>query len=129
MVIITAFNGSLLICKRNDHHGQQRLNLEMTIMSNLLFFCLFCQLIIINSSLSLEVQDARNHINLLTICKGRNIKVREAPFNLSPPPCGHCPNSNYTPPPHSNGHSGALFFRRDFTIFFYHFRYFLPFFL
>ena len=56
--------------------------------------------------------------------------IREAPFNLSPPLCGHCPNSNYTPPPHSNGHPGALFFRRDFTIlpflpfflpFFYHF--------
>ena len=31
------------------------------------------------------------------------------------------------PPPHSNGHSGALFFRRDFTIF-YHFLPFLPFF-
>ena len=42
--------------------------------------------------------------------------VREAPFNLSPPLFGHCPNSNYTPPPHSNGHSGALFFRRDFPI-------------
>ena len=22
--------------------------------------------------------------------------IREAPFNLSPPPCGHCPNSIYT---------------------------------
>ena len=43
-------------------------------------------------------------------------KVREAPFNLSPPLFGHCPNSNYPPPPHSNGHSGALFFRRDFPI-------------
>ena len=31
-----------------------------------------------------------------------------------------------TPPSHSNGHSGALFFRRDFTIF-YHFYHFLPF--
>ena len=50
--------------------------------------------------------------------------VREAPFNLSPPLCGHCPNSNYTPPPHSNGHPWALFFMRDFT-----FLPFLPFFL
>ena len=50
--------------------------------------------------------------------------LREAPFNLSPPLFGHCPNSNYTPPPHSNGHPGALFFRRDFT-----FLPFLPFFL
>ena len=52
--------------------------------------------------------------------------IREAPFNLSPPLFGHCPNSNYTPPPHSNGHSGALFscailpFFTLFTIF-YHF--------
>ena len=40
---------------------------------------------------------------------------REAPFSLSPPLFGHCPNSNYTPHtpapprPHANGHSGALF--------------------
>ena len=47
------------------------------------------------------------------------VEVREAPFHKMPPLFGHCPNSNYTPPPpHSNGHSGALFFRRDFTIFF-----------
>ena len=56
---------------------------------------------------------------------------RKTPVNKVPPLFGHCPNSNYTPPsPHSNGHSGALFFRRDFTIlpllpfflpFFYHF--------
>ena len=52
------------------------------------------------------------------------ITIREAPFNKSPPLFGHCPNSIYTPPPHSNGHSGALFFRRDFTIL-----PFLPFFL
>merc|ERR1712110_951339 len=57
---------------------------------------------------------------------GGQFRIREAPFNLSPPLFGHCPNSNCTPPPHSNGHSGALFFRRDFTIF-YHFYYFLPF--
>ena len=55
--------------------------------------------------------------------------VREAPFYLSPPLFGHCPNSNYTPPPHSNGHSGHFFsgailpFFTIFTIFypFYHF--------
>ena len=45
-----------------------------------------------------------------------HLQLREAPFNKSPPLFGHCPNSIYTPPPHSNGHSGALFFRRDFTI-------------
>ena len=44
-----------------------------------------------------------------------------------PPIFGHCPNCNYPPsPPHSNRHSGALFFWRDFTIF-YHFYHFLPF--
>ena len=36
-------------------------------------------------------------------------RIREAPFNLLTPPFGHCPNSIYTPPTHSNGHSGALF--------------------
>ena len=46
----------------------------------------------------------------------KQFHVREAPFNKSPPLFGHCPNSNYTPPPHSNGHSGALFFRRYFPI-------------
>ena len=50
-------------------------------------------------------------------CKKKHTQsLREAPFNKSPPLFGHCPNSIYTPPPHSNGHSGALFFRRYFTI-------------
>ena len=49
--------------------------------------------------------------------------LREAPFNKVPPLCGHCQNSNYTPPPHSNGHSGALFSGAilPFLPFFYHF--------
>ena len=55
---------------------------------------------------------------------------REAPFNLSPPLFGHCPNSNYTPPPALKRALWGTFFRRDFTIlpflrlflpFFYHF--------
>ena len=56
--------------------------------------------------------------------------IREAPFNLLTPPCGHCPNSIYTPPPHSNGHSGALFSGAILPFYhFYHFFYhFLPFF-
>ena len=37
--------------------------------------------------------------------------IREDPNGLTPPPFGHCPNSDWTPPPpHSTGHSGALFF-------------------
>ena len=77
--------------------------------------------------LSLNAQN----LSLKTFKEWLHSSLREAPFNLSPPLCGHCPNSNYPPPPHSNGHSGALFFRRDFTIFypFYHFLPFLPFFL
>ena len=43
--------------------------------------------------------------------------IREAPIQLAAPLFGHCPNSNYTPPPHSNGHSGALFFRADLSKF------------
>ena len=39
--------------------------------------------------------------------------VREAPLHLASPLFGHCPYSDYTPPPHSNGHSGALFSRAD----------------
>ena len=30
---------------------------------------------------------------------------------------GHCPNSDCTPPPHSNGHSGAHFSRADLSKF------------
>ena len=54
---------------------------------------------------------------------------REDPFRLVPPLCGHCPNSNYTPPALKRALWGT-FFRRDFTIlpflrlflpFFYHF--------
>ena len=48
------------------------------------------------------------------------LRFREAPFRLAAPLFGHCPNSDCTPP-HSNGHSGTLFFRHNFTI--------LPFFL
>ena len=43
--------------------------------------------------------------------------VREAPIGLAAPLFGHCPNSDYPPPPHSNGHSGALFFRADLSKF------------
>ena len=64
--------------------------------------------------------DYSNLIMLLTSIGEKKspgpLEVREAPFNKSPPLFGHCPNSNYTPPPHSNGHSGALFFRRYFPI-------------
>ena len=42
--------------------------------------------------------------------------LREAPVRLVAPLFGHCPNSDYTPP-HSNGHSGALFFRADLSKF------------
>ena len=45
---------------------------------------------------------------------GKN--VREDPFALTPPTFGHCPNSDWTPPPHSTGHSGALFVGPFFTI-------------
>ena len=47
--------------------------------------------------------------------------VREAPFNLSPPLCGHCPNSNYTPPRTQTGTLGHFFQAQ-----FYHFSPFLP---
>ena len=86
-------------------------------------------LIIVRFPNPLASSQLGNLTKFSSVCNSKNpIRLREAPFNLSPPLCGHCPNSNYTPPPHSNGHSGALFFRRDFTIF-YHFLPFLPFFL
>ena len=37
------------------------------------------------------------------------LHVREAPFKKTQKAFGHCPYSFCTPPPHSNGHSGALF--------------------
>ena len=50
-------------------------------------------------------------------------ELREAPFKMmSPLHMWALPKYQLHPPPHS-GHSGALFFRRDFTIF-----RFLPFF-
>ena len=60
-----------------------------------------------------------------------SVEIREAPFNLSPPLFGHCPNSNYPPPPALKRALWGTFFRRDFTMFyhFYHFLPFLPFFL
>ena len=53
--------------------------------------------------------------------------VREAPFKLMSPLCGHCPNSNYPPPRTQTGTlghflSGAILpFYRFCHCFFYHF--------
>ena len=58
----------------------------------------------------------RHHIIYFVI----NLSIlREAPRRLALHLFGHCPNSDYTPPPppHSNGHSGALFFRTDLSKF------------
>ena len=44
-------------------------------------------------------------------------KLREAPTKMSPLLFGHCPNCDCTPPPHSNGHSGALYFRTNLSNF------------
>ena len=41
--------------------------------------------------------------------------VREAPVWKLSGLFGHCPNSDCTPPLHSNGHSGALYFRTDLS--------------
>ena len=55
------------------------------------------------------------------------MRFREAPFRLVPPLCGHCPNSNYTPPPRTQtgplGHffSGAILPFHHFYHFSYHF--------
>ena len=43
--------------------------------------------------------------------------VREAPFNLSPPLFGHCPNSNYTPPPALKRALWGTFFQARFSHF------------
>ena len=52
--------------------------------------------------------------NAKVICKGCNVGweqlLREAPFNKVRTSMWALPS-----PPHSNGHSGALFFRRDLT--------------
>ena len=36
-------------------------------------------------------------------------RIREDPFELTPPTFGHCPNLIWPTHPHSTGHSGALF--------------------
>ena len=46
-----------------------------------------------------------------------DLDVREAPLKMSPGSKGHCPNSDCTPPPLSNGHSGALYFRTELSNF------------
>merc|ERR1712020_66919 len=43
--------------------------------------------------------------------------VREAPFNKSPPLFGHCPNSNYTPPPALKRALWGTFFQALFSHF------------
>ena len=43
--------------------------------------------------------------------------VREAPFNKSPPVFGHCPNSNYPPPPALKRALWGTFFRPDLSDF------------
>ena len=40
--------------------------------------------------------------------------VREAPFSLLTPPCGHCPNSIYTPPPALKRAPWGTFFQARF---------------
>ena len=45
------------------------------------------------------------------------IRIREAPFNKSPPLFGHCPNSIYTPPPALKRALWGTFFQARF----YHF--------
>ena len=45
------------------------------------------------------------------------LTLREAPLSQNPRSFGHCPNSNWSldpSPPHSNGHSVALFFWAQF---------------
>ena len=63
---------------------------------------------------------------ILDTCRSESvIKIgKGSPFLISAHFFGHCPNSNYSPPPHSNGHSGALFSGAILTFYhFYHFFY------
>ena len=41
---------------------------------------------------------------------------REDPFSLTPPTFGHCPNSDWTPPPALNRALWGTFFQAIFTI-------------
>ena len=43
--------------------------------------------------------------------------LREAPTKKVPLLFGHCPKCDCTPPPHSTGHSGALYFRTNLSNF------------
>ena len=66
----------------------------------------------------LELKDTFSH---------RNKYVREAPFSLTPPPFGHCPNSIYTPPRTQTGTLGHFF--SGAILPFYHFYHFVYHFL
>ena len=43
--------------------------------------------------------------------------IREAPTKKVPLLFGHCPNCDCPPPPHSTGHSGALYFQTNLSNF------------
>ena len=63
-------------------------------------------------------QHCCNQYNLVVCVSSFVVSVWEAPPNSLHPLFGHCPNSDRTlpsPPLHSNGHSGALYFRADLS--------------
>ena len=51
--------------------------------------------------------------NLKELRLNKRARLREAPPKKIPKAFGHCPFSNCPPPPHSNGHSGALHFGKS----------------
>ena len=89
------------------------------LMRTIVYTCAQCamQSIIVSSPNLLNcTMDSATTTNTNTRCDKNMPVLREDPNGLTPPPFGHCTNSDWPPPPHSTGHSGALFFGPFFTI-------------
>ena len=105
-------NFTLQWARRSAPHLWDRLDRPHCTFFKKLFIQLLNHLLVDNiGHVSLLV---RHHIIYFVI----NLSIlREAPRRLALHLFGHCPNSDYTPPPHPNGHSGALFFGADLSKF------------
>ena len=67
--------------------------------------------------ISLSLHRSSGHSSWRIVKVEEDGHLREAPLKFTRGAFGHCPFSFCTTPPHSNGHSGALYFRADLSDF------------